>query len=180
MVTRTKTFPRTIRIAEDVDTGLKKSAKQERKNINDLTKEIMRKYVEWDYWIEKIDYIGLSQDGFRSILEATDDAKLTKAAQEGANQFRGAILLRSKKVDYGTLLEWLSLSGKYSGCFEYEHESDGRNFSITLHHKLGKKWSNYLRDLFLQFRDVFGKIPQIETTENTVTIKSTESRQTLI
>jgi hypothetical protein len=55
-----------------------------------------------------------------------------------------------KKINLHTFLDGLSLFCKYARIAEYDLETDGRNYTITMHHELGEKWSNWLGHVISQ------------------------------
>jgi uncharacterized protein YxeA len=77
-----------------------------------------------------------------------------------------------KKTTLETLLQFFSNSSEYGKVGEAEIENDGRNYTISIYHEYGKKWSTYLEHyLDKAIRTYLKVVPQFETTENTVTLR---------
>lgn len=83
---KSKTVIRSVRITKDLDNLLEKDAKAKRVSLNSLISMIMTKYVEMDRYNERFGTITLRREGFRSILEAIEDDKITTLAKEIGSQ----------------------------------------------------------------------------------------------
>jgi hypothetical protein len=78
--------------------------------------------------------------GLCAFLESVDDEKVETVVREvGSREF---ILFVSKKINLETYLSHLSLLCRYGGFAHFEVENEGRDYTITLLHNLGQKWSN--------------------------------------
>jgi len=153
---------------------LQKYAGQQGVSFLDLMKDRLRKYVEWDFWMGRVGGVVLPLEMLRSILEATDDTKLTKAARDSAIHSREWLNFRFKRKDHEAFLEWISLLSKYARTIKYDMQSDGRSFKVTARHNLGQKWSDYLREFtIVEFEDLFNIVPQVAATENSLVVEWT-------
>jgi hypothetical protein len=149
--TRKNATLRTIRLTRDLDNLLQKDAKSKRISINSLLTSIIVKYAEWDRYAEKFGLVSLSRADSRLILEAIEDIKLSQIGNDlGKRAFKEFLMLWFKKTDVEKMLEGISLWCKYAGIAEYDFETDGRNYTITLHHDIGEKWSNLIGHLISQ------------------------------
>jgi hypothetical protein len=149
--TRKSATLRTIRLTRDLDNLLQKDAKSKRISINSLLTSIIVKYAEWDRYAEKFGLVSLSRADSRLILEAIEDIKLSQIGNDlGKRAFKEFLMLWFKKTDVEKVLEGISLWCKYAGIAEYDFETDGRNYTITLHHDIGEKWSNLIGHLISQ------------------------------
>ena len=172
--TRRSTTLRTIRLTHDLDNLLQKDAKSKRISTNSLLTSIITKYAEWDRYAEKFGLVSLSRADSRSILEAIDDNKLSQIAKDlGKRAFKEFMLLWFKKTDIEKMLEGISLWCKYAGIAEYDLETDGRNYTITLHHEIGEKWSNLIGHLISQGIKTELGLPnaKLDFTNNLIIIK---------
>jgi hypothetical protein len=149
--TRKNTTLRTIRLTRDLDNLLQKDAKSKRISTNSLLTSIIVKYAEWDRYAEKLGLVSLTRADTKSILRDIDDNKLSQIGQDlGKRAFKEFNMLWFKKIDVEKALEGISLWCKYTANAEYDLETDGRNYTITLHHEVGEKWSNLLGHLVSQ------------------------------
>lgn len=165
-----KTLLRTIRITAELDEILQKDAKAKRVSVNALVSWIITKYAEWDRYTERFGYMSITKELFRSVLEATDDAKLVQAALELGNRLpKEVILFWFKELNVDTFLAYMTLTCKYGHIAENEVETHGRNYIVTIHHDLGEKWSNYLRNFIGQtMKNQLGITPQFDVVKNSL------------
>jgi hypothetical protein len=168
-----KTVLRTVRISEELDEILEKDAKVHRITVNGLISSIMSKYSEWDRFTEKFGHISIPTSLFRAFLDLVDENALaTLAEQVGVDLTSEITLFWFKKTTLETLLHFMSNSSEYGKVGEAEIENEGRNYTISIHHEYGKKWSTYLEHyLDRVIRTYLKAVPQFETTESTVTMK---------
>ena len=173
---RKKTLLRSIRITQDLDGILQADARAKRVSVNALISILITKYAEWDRYTEKFGFVSLTREGLRGILEAAEEEKLTKAAEDlGARIGKEFMMFRFKKVNVKTFLEGLSLFARYGGIAEWEADSDGRSHTIAAHHDLGAKWSSYLGRLLDRIMETSLRIvPQVELTKTSVILRFSE------
>ncbi|UCC58660.1 MAG: hypothetical protein JSW14_01710 [Candidatus Bathyarchaeum sp.] len=165
-----KSLLRTVRITPEINEILQKDAQARRMSVNALITSIMTKYVEWDRYTEKFGYITISKDLFTSVLGAADNARLTQAALElGGRLPKEVILFFFKDLNVDTFLAYMTLTCKYGHIAENEVETQGRNYTVTIHHDLGKKWSNYLQHFVGQtMKNQLGINPKFEVIQNSL------------
>jgi len=169
---RKKTILRTIRIDKNLDDALDKEAKENGVSENALISSILAKYLDWDRYIEKLGRVSLPTEALRAIIEATETDKLRKAAEEfSASVPKDYIIFRYKKLDLETCLLHLSFLSKYAGLFQYELQIEReRNYIITIHHKLGEKWSYWLKESISIgiFKNILGITPKVHLSKSSV------------
>ena len=172
--TRKSTTLRTIRLTRDLDNLLQKDAKSKRISINSLLTSIIVKYAEWDRYAEKFGLVSLTRTDTESILGAIDDNKLSQIGQDlGKQALKELMMLWFKKIDVESVLEEISLWCKYTGNARYDLETDGRNYTITLNHEIGEKWSNLIGHLISEGIKTELGIPNVmlNFTNNLIIIK---------
>jgi uncharacterized protein YxeA len=168
-----KTVLRTIRISEELDGILEKDAKVHRTGVNALISSIMGKYAEWDRYTEKFEHIAIPTALFRALLELIDENALATLADRVSVELTNEITsFWFKKIDLETVLQFFSIACEYGKVGEVEIENEGRNYTITVYHEYGRKWSIWLQHYTDKvIRTVVKAIPQFEATENTLTLK---------
>jgi hypothetical protein len=170
-----KTLLRTIRITPELDEILQKDAQAKRVSVNSLITTIMTKYAEWDRYTDRFGYMTISKDLFTSLLGAADNAKLSQAASEaGARLPKEVILFFFGELNVDTFLAYMTLTCKYGHIAENEVETHGRNYTVTIHHDLGEKWSNYLSNFIGQtMKNQLGITPQFDVIKNSFVTRFT-------
>ena|SRR2546425_5481158 len=169
---KSKTLIRSIRITREIDDLLQKDAKAKRISINSLIGTIMAKYTEMDRYNERYDTITLKQESFSSIIQVVEDDQLVKVAKEiGSLIPKQFLLFWFKRSDLETYLRYLSLVCRYNGFGEYEVDidEDRANYTITIIHNMGQKWSDFLKNWLEQgMKTTTGIIPRIDISKNTL------------
>jgi hypothetical protein len=176
MQTSKKTRLRTFRIEEHLDSILQKDAKSKGISVNSLLSLILTKYAEWDRYIEKFGTITVKRDSFKMMLSAINDDKVTDISQELGDMVPSQfVLFWFKKNTLENYLKYISLICKHGGFAQYEIEQDGGEYTITLIHELGDKWSNFLATwMKTGMRITVGIVPRINVIRNTVICRFNE------
>jgi hypothetical protein len=165
-----KTRLRTFRVEEELDSLLQKDAKSKGISVNSLLSIILTKYAEWDRYNEKFSVITMKKESFKTMLSAIDDDKVTDLSQQLGdkvpNQF---ILFWFKKNTLENYLKYISLLCKHGGFAQFEIEQEGREYTLTLIHELGEKWSNFLANwMSTGMKSTIGIVPRIDVMQNSV------------
>jgi hypothetical protein len=171
--TKRNTTLRTVRLTRDLDNLLQKDAKAKRMSVNSLMTAMITKYAEWDRHAEKFGFVSLTRDGLRLILEAVDDNKLSQIGKHhGETTNKEFLMFWFKKINIHIFLDGLSLFCKYARVAEYDLETDGKNYTITMHHELGEKWSNWLGHVISQGIETdLGLNPKLDFSKSSIIIK---------
>jgi hypothetical protein len=172
-----KTRLRTFRVEEELDSLLQKDARSKGISVNSLLSIILTKYSEWDRYIEKFSTISVKKESFKTMLSAIDDDKVTDISQELGDMVPSQfILFWFKKNTLENYLKYLSLICKHGGFAQYEIELEGREYTITLIHELGQKWSNFLANWMSSgMKSAIGIVPRIKVIQNSVIARFTAS-----
>jgi len=168
-----KTVLRTVRISEELDAILEKDAKSQRISVNALISSIMAKYAEWDRFTGRFGHISIPTTLFRAFLDLTDENALATVAERfGVELTKQMISFWFKKISIETLLQFASIACEYAKVGEVEIQKEDRDYTITIYHEYGKKWSTFLARYIDKAWRTYGKvIPQFDCTENTVTYR---------
>ena len=172
-VRQKKTVLRTVRLSKELDGILEKDARGHRTSVNGLISSIMEKYAEWDRYTERFGHISIPITLFRAFLDLADENALATVAERFGDELtKEFTYFWFKKVDLETLLKFLSVSSEYGKIGEDEVENEGRDYTISIYHEYGKKWSMFLERYIDKSMRTYAKtIPQFEATENTLTYK---------
>ena len=167
-----KTILRTIRIDKKLDDALDKDAKEQDISENALISSILVKYIDWDRYSQKFGFVSLPSEALKAIIEATEPDKLRKAVEEyAASVPKDIVLFRYKKLDLESCLLLLSILSRYGSMFKYELQIEQqRNYTITIHHKFGEKWSYWLNEAISVglFKNVLGITPKTHLSKSSV------------
>jgi hypothetical protein len=169
---RRKTVLRTVRLSKEIDDVLQEDAEKSGITASSLVNRIMKKYVEWDRYIEKFKFVSLAAETFQTLLEKVDEETLGNVIHTlGGNLPDAITLYLFKKVNLDTILGMISLYGDYSGLFTVTIDREERRNMVTLHHCLGKKWSTTIGLFLSQFiENRLGVVPEVTTTNSTAVL----------
>jgi hypothetical protein len=107
---------------------------------------------------------------FKTMLSAIDGDNVTDISQELGDKVPSQfILFWFKKNTLENYLKYISLICKHGGFAQYEIEQEGREYTITLIHELGEKWSNFLANwMKAGMKSTIGIVPRIDVMQNSV------------
>ncbi len=168
-----KTVLRTVRLSEELDGILEKDARVNRTSVNALISSIMEKYARWDRYTKKFRYISIPTTIFSALLDLADENALATVAERLGEELPKEITsFWFKKFNLETYLQYISNAAEYGNVLEAEIESERGNYTISIHHEYGKKWSTALKHFHDKaIRTYLKTIPHFETTESTVTMR---------
>jgi hypothetical protein len=157
---------------KDTDDALDKDAEDHGISENALISSILAKYIEWDRYAEKFGRVSLPGEALRAIVEATEPDKLRSAAEEfTASVPKDYLMFHYRKLDIDACLLHLSFLSRYAGMFKFELQKEQeRNYTVTIHHKFGEKWSYWLKESISigLLKNVLGIVPKTNLSKNSV------------
>jgi hypothetical protein len=167
---RNGTVLKTFRLSRNLEFVLELEAKARGLSLNALVSMIFTKFVQWDRFASRFGYLAITHETLRSLLDLADDERLAEAAQKvGAQIPKEAVLFWFKKVNVDTFLSYLENVSKFGGHAEYECETSGGDYTVTLRHDHGIKWSKWLKySVDEALRNMLGVVAQFELTESEV------------
>lgn len=165
-----KTVLRSIRISQEHAELLEHDAHKNGLSFNALISTMIARYVEWDRYADRFGVIVMTHEGHKNMLDLMDDEKIvTLATQSGTRIPMEMTLFWFKKLNLQTFFSFIALHSKYSRAYDYELESEGRNYTITFHHEFGPKYTTFLRHYFDQaIRNIVGVAPKIELRQTSL------------
>jgi hypothetical protein len=169
-----KSTTRTIRISRQLDKILEKDALNKRASVNSLISSIMTKYAEWDRYAEVLRFVPIPPDGLKLIIGSLDDHKIKEIGQQiGSRHLQEFMMLWFKKISIDSFFDGLTIFLRYSGMASYEMDTtDSRNYVITMHHQLGRKWSIYLQHILEEgMKKTLNITPMVDVTESSIVIR---------
>ncbi len=165
-----KTVVRAIRITEELDRILREEAEAKNISVASLVQSIFTRHAEWDRYTAKFVYYSLPSDGFKAIIDAAnEETMLRNVDEESPKAVKAFSLYWFKEFNVDSFLRILALNSKYGRHYDCQISNDGKRTRISIHHELGKKWSNMLSKQFGGTLKMLGIIPQFDSiTEESV------------
>ena len=159
-----KTVVRAIRITEELDRILREEADSRNINVSSLIQSIFTRHAEWDRYTEKYAYYSIPSDGFKAIVDAADeDAIAGSDAESLAKEMKAFSLFWFKAFDIDSFLKSLVLNSKYGRHYDCQISKNGNETTVSIHHTLGKKWSNILSKQFRGALNMLGVKAQFDS-----------------
>jgi hypothetical protein len=166
------TVVKTFRIPEAVYAKLQTEAKARGLTTNALVSLVFTKFVNWDRLTSRFEFIEISKGLFRSILDLMGARELEEAAGTGSRFRREAYMFWFGDITIESYLRFLSYTCTFGRHAEFECQANERDYTITLRHDLGLKWSNWLRFSHrMTLKDLFNIDAQFEVSDTAVIIR---------
>jgi len=170
-----QTVLRGVRIPKELNDILQKDANAENRTVSALVVSVLTRYAEWDRFTRKFGFVTIPRHNYERMMEAMDEQSYLTATEEAPSTFLEMVRFWHKRVDAETICAFCERLSKYVGTTQCEVEANNGNYSITLQHDLGWKYSNHLKRVYeAGIRTALGIEPKIEVTNNSVFIKFSE------
>ena len=172
---KTQTVLRGIRIPKQLNELLQKDADAENRTVSALVVSILTKYAEWDRFTQKFGFVTVPRSNYKHMVEAMDEQAYLVATDEAPSTFLDMIRFWYKRVDPAIVCAFCDRLSKYVGTTQCEIEEKDGDYTITLHHDFGVKYSNHLRRVYERVtRETLGIEPKIDVTNNSIYIRFSE------
>jgi hypothetical protein len=172
---KTRTVLRNVRIPKELNALLQRDANSENRTVSALVVSILTKYAEWDRFTEKFGFVSIPRTNYKRMIEAMDEQEYLAATEQDSSTFLEMVRFWYKQIDAVTICAFSERFSKYVGTAKCELETKAGNYTITLQHDLGVRYSNQLKRIYSAgIRAALGIEPRIEVTGNSVFIKFPE------
>ncbi|MGD0638404.1 MAG: hypothetical protein ABSA72_10245 [Nitrososphaerales archaeon] len=135
---------RTIRFDKGLDEALQTIGRNQKMSVNAIVNKLVREYVEWDRYNEKIHIMEVSPTLLTELMErcSLDDAR-ELGRRMSQDLVRPSIEQMFVDFTFDNAVEFLRRFSLYTKRFDFEDSVEGRRHLIMLRHSLGPKWSAY-------------------------------------
>lgn len=184
VVKQRKTRSTTFRLDTKVVDELQKEADQEEISLNVLVNQILRRYIEWDRFENKLNLLPIPKLMLTRMidetLEVAKDAKIQdlesyrnkiakNAAEVALNIMKDSVLFMKKEYNLWTVLDVLRNYMKVAGITSDHTLEAGRKHVFVIQHDLGQNWSLFAKELLtLIFAELAHVKADISETSKTV------------
>ncbi|MGP8070378.1 MAG: hypothetical protein ACLP5V_10860 [Candidatus Bathyarchaeia archaeon] len=169
---KTHTVLRGIRIPKQLNEILQKDADAENRTVSALVVSILAKYAEWDRYTQKFGFVTVPRSNYKHMIDAMDEQTYVAATIEAPSTFLEMIRFWYKRVDARIVCDFCARLSKYVETTRCEVEEKDGDYTITIEHDLGMKYSNHLQRVYeTVIRDALRIDPKIEVTNNSVFIR---------
>lgn len=184
VVKQRKTRSTTFRLDTKVVDELQKEADQEEISLNVLVNQILRRYIEWDRFENKLNLLPIPKLMLTRMidetLEVAKDAKIQdlesyrnkiakNAAEVALNIMKDSVLFMKKEYNLWTVLDVLRNYMKVAGITSDHTLEADRKHVFVIQHDLGQNWSLFAKELLtLIFTDLAHVRADISETSKTI------------
>jgi hypothetical protein len=164
-----------VRVPKELNDILQRDAKAENRTVSALVVSILTKYAEWDRFTQKFGFVRIPRVNYKRMIDVMDEKEYMTATEDSPSTFLEMVRFWHKRVDAETVCTFCETLSKYVGTTQCEIERNDGNYTITLQHDFGPKYSIHLkRDYETGIRQALGIEPKIETTSHSVFIRFSE------
>jgi hypothetical protein len=179
-----KTKSITFRLDTKVIEELQREADQGEISLNVLVNQVLRRFVEWDRYENKLGMIPIPKSMLSTLIDETmrfaSDAKIpdleshrakivNNAAETALNVMRDSVLFMRKDYSFWTVLDVLREYMKVAGIMSDHRIEAGRKHVFIIQHELGENWSLFAKELLSKIFVELAKVKaDISTTPKTV------------
>ena len=179
-----KTKSITFRLDTKVIEELQRDADQGEISLNVLVNQVLRRFVEWDRYENKLGMIPIPKSMLSVLIDKTmqlaTDAKIAdiesyrtkivnNAAETALNVMKDSVLFMRKDYSFWTVLDVLREYMKVAGITSDHRIEAGRKHVFIIQHELGENWSLFAKELLSKIFAELAKVKaDISTTSKTV------------
>lgn len=179
-----KTKSITFRLDTKVIEELQREADQGEISLNVMVNQVLRRFVEWDRYENKLGMIPIPKSMLSTLIDETmqlaSDAKIpdlesyrtkivNNAAETALNVMKDSVLFMRKDYSFWTVLDVLREYMKVAGIMSDHRIEAGRKHVFIIQHELGENWSLFAKELLSKIFVELAKVKaDISTTPKTV------------
>lgn len=162
----------TLRVAIDAVAALESDSARLGISVNSLANRILRRWARWDRHMQSLGLILVSKDLLAVMLQDNDEKDVSRFVNCVLPIFQDAVMLI--KGEYGlkssidTLEDYMQSMG-----IPTSHAIEGNMHYLIINHKMGVKWSMFIKmllaNVFVKFAP--DKNVEYEMDENRVLVK---------
>ena len=178
------TQTKSLRLDADVLEALDTESARRGTSVNNLTNQILRKWANFDRYVQDFGYIMVSVHDFLRGLSVQDENTIKMLATETGRRFpKDLILFTGQKNDLKNCIRFVeNILCDYMKWGTYHTSSTDTEYVITLRHNYSSKWSIALQIVLQSMFDVNTNTkPRFTITDSTVLmiIEKSELSETL-
>jgi len=126
-----------------MDEGLKKIAEERKSSVNALAEAALTRLIEFDQFADELEFVSVRKPFLIKGLDYLTDEEVRDFGKWTAME-TGAEMLEFYHGDANLnaalhILE--SIISKYGKLFTFHHDIEGKSHTVTIAHRMGKKWS---------------------------------------
>lgn len=169
---KSQVIAKSFRVNRKVLYALRDEARRQNLSLNTVVNQLLINYAEYGRFAERAHSMHLVSEIVSEILNAANEDVIMLAGQNaGKSAPMAMISLKSSDVTMNSIIQYIQDLASYAHLFSYNETNVNGQWTITLSHELGSKWSLFLTCYFSEAFKMTGTEPKIDTSERAVTIK---------
>lgn len=170
----------TFRIDSNLIHLMKEKAEQDGITLNTLVNHILKRYSEWDMYIEnRAGIIPLTKPVALELFKRLSKEEVINLALEvGKKAVYDVTLFMRGGIDQNSFIDWFLSRMKNSSASVVSKRASNRLKVYVIKHDMGENWSLYHKTIIKSiFSDVLQKPIHITTTDSTLTLEFEEGQK---
>jgi hypothetical protein len=172
---KNRTITVTFRIDEKVMTLLQSQAKEQGVSLNQLTNQVLKRYIEWEMFASQVDMMLIAKPVLSELFrKMSKEEVIDLATRVGNKTIADIIVFMSHTTDFTSeyFLHWLKLRLEPCAHVRYGYEANNKNNGIQrciIKHDLGYNWTLYHMILIQKvFEDMLHKRIDFTVVSDTI------------
>jgi hypothetical protein len=170
---RERTTLRTVRIPSDAARVLEQLAASQGVSFNALVNKMVKSYLEFNEYADKLGFVTLPRQTFKSIIESADRTKLEWVGSLAGERVPLEVMLYMyKDANIELFFKHVEKMCRFYRLGTVDILMDGKKSVIAFHHDLGANWTAFLSSYLVQAaKKILGAVPKCEITEELVILR---------
>ena len=173
MVTdKSQVIGKSFRVNRKALHALRDEARRQNLSLNTLVNQLLINYAEYGRFAETAHSMNLVSRIFSEILNAANEDAIMLASQNAGKTVPMA-MVSSKSCDLtmNSIIQYIQDLASYAHLFSYNETNVNGQWTITLSHEHGSKWSLFLSGYFSEAFKTTGTEPKIDASDRAIAIR---------
>lgn len=175
-MSKEKSVTVSLRITDLAYKALQDESKKMNVSLNTLANQIFLSFATYDRYLSRFGMVKVSIPTLRRIIGAGTDSEIAEAGKYAGKSLPPSFILNMRgKLTLDSVIEYLSIMGKYANMFDYSEASQGGRTTVTLAHSLGEKGSLFLQNYVEGLFEAVGEKIKVQRYPDSITIEVSEA-----
>ena len=175
-MSKEKSVTVSLRISDLAYKALQDESKKMNVSLNTLANQIFLAFATYDRYLIRFGMAKISIPTLRRIIGAGTDAEVAQAGRYAGKSLPNSFILNMRgKLTLDTVIEYLTIMGKYANMFDYSEASQGGRTTLTLAHDLGEKGSLFLENYVEGMFEQLGEEIKVHRYPDSITFEVSEA-----
>jgi hypothetical protein len=179
-VSGSRSVTRTLRLDEDVESGIVEMAEKEQFSFNLLANRALRRLVEWEDKAAKFGFIQVPTSIVEKVFNILSDEEARELGRDaGTNTLPEMVLFWFQKFTPENAMKAMEMIGSYGSAFKLQYTMDEGTDTVVLKHDRGRRVSSFYSELLKALFKETGARVDTQETDGQVVATITRSPSSL-